>query len=88
MTAYGIVSKGNGEAFLTREKHTSLTSGGGQAGQGYPCVLAERGEAMTDKEKSLLIELLEEWMYEKEDADRTLSILGLIDEIKETMSEV
>lgn len=88
MTAYGIVSKGNGEAFLTREKHTSLTSGGGQAGQGYPCVLTEKGEAMTDKEKSLLIELLEEWMYEKEDADRTMSILNLIEEIKETMREV
>lgn len=88
MTAYGIVSKGNGEAFLTREKHMSLTSGGGQAGQGYPCVLAERGEVMTDKEKKLLIELLEEWMYEKEDAERTMSILNLIEEIKETIREV
>lgn len=35
---YGVVSKGNGDCFLTLEKHTSLTTGGGQAGQGYPCV--------------------------------------------------
>lgn len=33
---FGVVSKGNGEAFLTPERHMSLTSGGGQAGQGYP----------------------------------------------------
>lgn len=38
--AYGVTSKGNGEAFLTPERHTSLTSGGGQAGQGYPAVMA------------------------------------------------
>ena len=37
--AEGIVTKGNGDCFLTHEKHTSLTSGGGQAGQGYPCVM-------------------------------------------------
>lgn len=36
---YGVVSKGNGDCFLTPECHTSLTGGGGQAGQGYPCVL-------------------------------------------------
>ena len=35
----GIVSKGNGECFLTPERHTSLSGGGGQAGQGYPCIL-------------------------------------------------
>lgn len=35
----GGVTKGNGECFLTAESHTSLTKGGGQAGQGYPCVL-------------------------------------------------
>lgn len=34
----GVVSKGNGDCFLTPETHTSLTSGGGQAGQGFPCV--------------------------------------------------
>ena len=36
----GVVSKGNGDCFLMKERHTSLTSGGGQAGQGYPCVLS------------------------------------------------
>ena len=37
--ASGVVSKGNGECFLTPDKHTSLSGGGGQAGQGYPCVM-------------------------------------------------
>lgn len=37
--AYGVVTKGNGEAWITYECHTSLSLGGGQAGQGYPCVL-------------------------------------------------
>lgn len=37
--AAGVVSKGNGDCFLTEERHTSLSSGGGQAGQGYPCIL-------------------------------------------------
>ena len=37
--AFGIVSKGNGDCFLTPESHTSLTGGGGQVGQGYSCVL-------------------------------------------------
>ena len=36
---YGVVTKGNGEAFTTEGKHTSLTAGGGQAGQGFPCIL-------------------------------------------------
>ena len=35
----GVITKGNGECILMPERHTSLTSGGGQAGQGYPCVL-------------------------------------------------
>ncbi len=37
--AAGVVSKGDGDCFLTPEVHTSITDGGGQAGQGYPCVL-------------------------------------------------
>ena len=37
--AAGVVSKGDGNCFLTPETHTSLTGGGGQAGQGSPCVL-------------------------------------------------
>ena len=38
--AAGVVTKGNGDCFLSEETHTSLSAGGGQAGQGYPCVLA------------------------------------------------
>ncbi len=41
---------------------------------------------MTREDKETLIELLEEWMYEKEDAERTMSILSLIEEVKETIS--
>ena len=37
--AAGVITKGNGDAFLSVERHTSLTKGGGQAGQGYPCVM-------------------------------------------------
>ena len=37
--ASGIVTKGNGDCFLSEERHTALTARGGQAGQGYPCVL-------------------------------------------------
>jgi len=36
---YGVVSKGNGEAWSIEEKHMALSCGGGQAGQGYPCVM-------------------------------------------------
>ena len=36
---YGVTTKGNGDAFISKERHTSLTAGGRQAGQGYPCVL-------------------------------------------------
>ena len=35
----GVVSKGDGDCFLTPERHTSLATGGGQAGQGYPCIM-------------------------------------------------
>jgi len=38
MESAGVVSKGNGEVWETKEQHMSLTSGGGQAGQGYPAV--------------------------------------------------
>ena len=37
--ASGVVTKDNGDCFLTEDVHTSLSAGGGQAGQGYPCVL-------------------------------------------------
>ena len=36
--AYGVTTKGNGDAFISEERHTALSVGGGQAGQGYPCV--------------------------------------------------
>ena len=36
----GIVAKGNGACFLSPERHTTLSAGGGQAGQGYPCIMA------------------------------------------------
>lgn len=47
--AEGVVTKGNGDCFLTHEQHASLSTGGGQAGQGYPCVLClndQGGERM------------------------------------------
>jgi DNA (cytosine-5)-methyltransferase 1 len=37
--SYGVVTKGNGDAFLSEERHTALTAGGGQAGQGYPAAM-------------------------------------------------
>lgn len=37
--ASGIMTKGNDEASLMSELNYSLSCGGGQAGQGYPCVL-------------------------------------------------
>lgn len=47
--AEGVVTKGNGDCFLAHEQHASLSTGGGQAGQGYPCVLClndQGGERM------------------------------------------
>lgn len=40
--SYGLVSKGNGEAFLIKERCMSLVCGGGQAGQGYPAVIIKK----------------------------------------------
>ena len=34
----GVTAKGNGDCFLSEERHTSLSGGGGMPGQGYPCV--------------------------------------------------
>ena len=39
--AYGVISKGNGETILSKERHMALSCGGGQAGQGYPAVCYE-----------------------------------------------
>ena len=57
--AYGVVTKGNGDAFIAEERHTALSTGGGQAGQGYPCTMQAVGldaynQALTgDKSKTL-----------------------------------
>ena len=45
--ASGVVTKGNGDCFLSEERHTALSAGGGQAGQGYPCVLTAAFSAGT-----------------------------------------
>ena len=37
--ASGVVSKGNGECFLSEGVHTALSAGDGQAVQGYPCIM-------------------------------------------------
>ena len=44
----GITTKGNGDAFVTPDRHTSLTIGGGQAGQGYPCILEVKENGVFD----------------------------------------
>ena len=36
----GITAKGNGDCFLSEERHTSLSGGGGMPGQGYPAIFA------------------------------------------------
>ena len=40
--AYGVTTKGNGDAFINSETHTALSTGGGEPGQGYPCVLEQK----------------------------------------------
>lgn len=52
MAASGIVSKGNGEAWLMEEKTTSVTSGGGQAGQGYPAALVSTEPAVLENQSA------------------------------------
>ena len=37
--AYGLTTKGNGDAFIAEERHMALSCGGGQAGQGYPAII-------------------------------------------------
>ena len=39
--SYGVTAKGNGDAFINAETHTSLSTGGGEPGQGYPCAMIE-----------------------------------------------
>ena len=52
---YGVTTKGNGDAFVNADAHTSLSIGGGQAGQGYPCVLVvtENGTEDADRKEIL-----------------------------------
>ena len=40
---------------------------------------------MSNDDKETLIELLEEWMYEDDDADKTMSVLSLIEEIRDSI---
>lgn len=47
-SASGLVTKGDGRAFFTGDKHTSLSTGGGQAGQGYPCVITHRSHNIAE----------------------------------------
>lgn len=55
----GVTAKGNGDCFISKERHTSLSNGGGQAGQGYPCILClndqsgERMDVSVDKTATL-----------------------------------
>ena len=51
----GVVSKGDGTCFLTEDTHTSLTGGGGQAGQGYPCVLTYDPPELQDSSSILCL---------------------------------
>lgn len=39
LESYGVTTKGNGDAFVSKERHCTLTAGGGEPGQGYPTVL-------------------------------------------------
>lgn len=40
MIVYGVTAKGNGDAFISKDVHTTLSGGGGMPGQGYPCIMA------------------------------------------------
>ena len=51
--AYGLISKGNGEVILSKEKHMTLSVGGGQAGQGYPAVLVYESHGQDARYKPL-----------------------------------
>ena len=51
IVVYGVTTKGNGDAFINEQTHTSLTNGGGQAGQGYPCVLVVKEDEDTNRKE-------------------------------------
>lgn len=43
--SYGVTAKGNGDAFISKERHSTLSAGGGMPGQSYPCVMAIENHA-------------------------------------------
>lgn len=45
--AYGVTAKGNGDVFINPTTHTALSTGGGEPGQGYPCVLQVNTEPVS-----------------------------------------
>ncbi|GHV39918.1 hypothetical protein FACS189490_04280 [Clostridia bacterium] len=47
-TAAGVISKGDGDCFITPEFHGALSCGGGMPGQGYPAALVPRSEIPLD----------------------------------------
>lgn len=55
IVVYGVTTKGNGDAFINEQTHTSLSIGGGQAGQGYPYVLVVKDDKDIDREKVLRV---------------------------------
>lgn len=40
LIVYRVTTKGNGDAFISKDVHTTLSGGGGMPGQGYPCIMA------------------------------------------------
>ena len=51
--AYGVTTKGNGDAFVSEERHTALSAGGGQPGQGYPCTMVAFAQNKRDEVRDL-----------------------------------
>jgi site-specific DNA-cytosine methylase len=51
--AYGVTTKGNGDAFISEERHTAISAGGGQPGQGYPCAMVAFAQNQRDEVRLL-----------------------------------
>ncbi len=54
--AYGVTTKGNGDAFINPNTHTALSTGGGEPGQGYPCVLQVNPNSASDNKSYVEVE--------------------------------
>ena len=54
--AYGVTTKGNGDAFINPNTHTALSTGGGEPGQGYPCVLQINPNSASDNKSYVEVE--------------------------------